>query len=682
MTEPLQVPRVLSGRYELVHLIARGGMAEVYRARDRQLDRPVALKILFPELSVDRSFVERFRREAQAAANLSHPNIVPVFDWGEDEGTYYIVMEFVDGRTLSSILRSAGELHPDRAAEIAADVAGALAYAHRHQVVHRDVKPGNILITNEGAVKVTDFGIARALNTEESLTQTGAVMGTATYFSPEQAEGIGVDARSDIYSLGVVLFEMVTGRPPFLGDTPVAVASKHVREHPPVPREINPTVPPDLEAIILKCLAKSPEYRYASGEDLRADLLRFREGRSVAATIPPMGMGTTRAMTSVGRTEALPQTWSDVLDYEEPPKSRTRVYVAILVLLLAALAVVLIFLGQSLGWWHLGSNSSAINLPDVYGKTVTQAEATLHADGLKTTVKKDSSSTASTTQVVRTDPPKGSSVKKGDTVVLFTGSKAPATSLTVPSNLIGQSVSAAESQLQSMGLASTVSYSSSCSQLNVVCNTSPTGGSPVSRGATVTLYTAQNTTTTVPVITVPDVTNDTPDQACNILGQRGYVCGTTSYQSSSTITQGYVIATSPAVGTQLASGNTVNLIVSNGPSTVSVPGVTGETYGDAKSAIRSAGLTPATDGSCTADGNTVSNQSPTAGNQAAPGATVTLSCSSSPTTTTTAPTTGVLAPNPTASGDGNGASNENGPVNSSPTNPGAAADASPGGSTR
>ena len=231
--EPTQTPRVLSGRYELSHLVARGGMAEVYRAHDRLLDRPVALKVLFPELSVDRAFVERFRREAQAAANLSHPNIVPVFDWGEDGGTYFIVMEFIDGRALSSILRTAGPMHPDRAAEIAADVAIALAYAHRHGVIHRDVKPGNVLITEDGTVKVTDFGIARAINTEESLTQTGAVMGTATYFSPEQAEGMGVDARSDIYSLGVVLFEMVTGRPPFMGDTPVAVASKHVRENPP-----------------------------------------------------------------------------------------------------------------------------------------------------------------------------------------------------------------------------------------------------------------------------------------------------------------------------------------------------------------------------------------------------------------------------------------------------------------
>ncbi len=299
-----QAPRVFSERYELNHLIARGGMAEVYRAHDRLLDRPVALKVLFPELSVDRSFVERFRREAQAAANLSHPNIVPVFDWGEDSGAYFIVMEFIDGRPLSSILKTAGPLSADRAADIGSHVAAALGYAHKHGVIHRDVKPGNVLITDEGQVKVTDFGIARAINTEESLTQTGAVMGTATYFSPEQAEGIGVDPRSDIYSLGVVLFEMVTGRAPFLGDTPVAVASKHVRDIPPVPREINASIPPTFEAIILKSMAKDPDHRYATAEELRADLLRFNEGRSVLAMNDPTAMqaalGATQVVGTVG----------------------------------------------------------------------------------------------------------------------------------------------------------------------------------------------------------------------------------------------------------------------------------------------------------------------------------------------------------------------------------------------
>src|SRR5579862_428882 len=418
--EPTQTARVLSGRYELGHLVARGGMAEVFRAHDRLLDRPVALKILFPELSVDRSFVERFRREAQAAANLSHPNIVPVFDWGEDAGTYFIVMEFVDGRALSSILRTAGPLHPDRAAEIAADVAGALAYAHRHGVIHRDVKPGNVLITDEGTVKVTDFGIARAVNTEESLTQTGAVMGTATYFSPEQAEGMGVDTRSDIYSLGVVLFEMVVGRPPFLGDTPVAVASKHVREHPPAPREINPGIPPDLEAIILKCMAKSPEHRYATGDELRVDLMRFREGRAVAAMLHPTGVnpsvGTTTTMAAVGATQALPAVGGPTGPVAmEPPASRTPVYVGILLILLAALAVVVVFLGNALGWWHLGGSSNTVTIPNLVGKDVTAAEATLRDDGLKARAQADPNSNQPNTKVIRTNPGAGTSLAKGKT---------------------------------------------------------------------------------------------------------------------------------------------------------------------------------------------------------------------------------------------------------------------------
>src|ERR1700691_1050860 len=242
--KPTKTPRVLSGRYELSHLVARGGMAEVYRARDQLLDRPVALKVLFPELSVDRSFVERFRREAQAAANLSHPNIVPVFDWGESDRTYFIVMEYVDREPLSSIIRTQAPIPPEQAASVASDIATALSYAHRHGVVHRDVKPGNVLITSDGQVKVTDFGIARATgNLDDQVTQTGLVMGTATYFSPEQAQGLDVDGRSDIYSLGVVLYEMLVGRPPFIGDTPVAIAYQHVQETPPRPRALNPEIP-------------------------------------------------------------------------------------------------------------------------------------------------------------------------------------------------------------------------------------------------------------------------------------------------------------------------------------------------------------------------------------------------------------------------------------------------------
>ena len=290
--------------------------------------------------------------------------------------------------------------------------------------------PGNVLITDEGTVKVTDFGIARAVNTEESLTQTGAVMGTATYFSPEQAEGMGVDSRSDIYSLGVVIFEMVTGRPPFLGDTPVAVASKHVREHPPAPREVNPGVPPDLEAIILKCMAKSPDHRYATGRrpaHRPAALSRGpRRGRQPRRPGPasggrdhPGGHGGRHPGVARGRAG------DDVDGTGEP--SRTRLYAAILAVLLVALAVVVIFLGNSVGWWHIGEKANtSFAMPNVTNQNVTVAEHALQHKGLKTTVASDKTATNTpNTQVLRTVPASGTTVKKGDRVILITGAQGP-----------------------------------------------------------------------------------------------------------------------------------------------------------------------------------------------------------------------------------------------------------------
>ena len=271
---------MFNGRYELLRRIARGGMADVYLARDASLDRQVAVKVLFPEFANDPSFVERFRREAKAAANLNHPNIVGIYDWGQEQGTYYIVMEYVVGRSMADVLRSTGPLSPDRAAEIASDVAEALSSAHSAGLVHRDVKLGNIIVSDEGQVKVADFGIATALarRTGDNLTHIGSVMGTATYFSPEQAQGKALDGRSDLYSLGVVLYEMIVGKPPFTADTSTAVAVKHVQERPLAPSLLGVSIAQSLEAIILKLLAKNPANRYPKAEDLRADLKRYLDG--------------------------------------------------------------------------------------------------------------------------------------------------------------------------------------------------------------------------------------------------------------------------------------------------------------------------------------------------------------------------------------------------------------------
>ncbi len=560
--DPSQTPRVFSERYELNHLIARGGMAEVYRAHDRLLDRPVALKVLFSELSVDRSFVERFRREAQAAANLSHPNIVPVFDWGEDTGTYFIVMEFIDGRPLSSILKTSGPLSPERTADVGAHVAAALGYAHKHGVIHRDVKPGNVLITDEGQVKVTDFGIARAINTEESLTQTGAVMGTATYFSPEQAEGMGVDARSDIYSLGVVLYEMVTGRPPFLGDTPVAVASKHVRDHPLAPRQLNPAIPPTFEAIILKAMAKDPAHRYATAEELRADLLRFNEGRTVLAmdeaTTLLAAAGATQvvgAVSGMDTTQAVAAT-STAPPEEESTSNRTRTYAIILAVLLVLLVVAGYFLARNLG--YLGGSAS-FNLRSVVGQPVAEATTELKSDGLVVKADQQVSSDAPGT-VISTDPEPGTLMKKGDTVTMQVAKATPVPKVTVPAGITNTTLANAESILRDAGLTSTVTSVQNNATKGTVLSASPSPGSSISRGSAVNLTVSSGPAN----VLVPSLAGLTETQAGVVVGDAGLNVGNISQQTSAQYGAGVVISSTPPAGTSVQPGSSVGIVVSTG----------------------------------------------------------------------------------------------------------------------
>ncbi|MEX2275030.1 MAG: Stk1 family PASTA domain-containing Ser/Thr kinase [Actinomycetota bacterium] len=336
---------VLNGRYSLEALIGEGGMAKVYRATDQQLDRTVAVKILKPEFASDDSFVDRFRREAQTAAKLNHPNLVGVYDTGDEGNIHYIVMEHIQGRTLADFFAGGGRLAPMKAVQLVEQVAGALSYAHQQGVVHRDIKPGNIMVTREGEVKVTDFGIARLITTQHTIAQTAAVLGTAAYLSPEQARGEVVDERSDIYSLGCVLYESLVGKALFEGDSPVAIAYKHVNEQPPPPSSLNADVNPDLDAVVMRALSKNPVNRYQTADDFRHDLEALRNGGQVSAT--PL-LGAAAATTQVIRPGA-PGPTTSVLPPEEEENNRRKWIIGIIVgvLLIGALIA---------GAWWLASS--------------------------------------------------------------------------------------------------------------------------------------------------------------------------------------------------------------------------------------------------------------------------------------------------------------------------------------
>ena len=566
MTTPTGQRR-LGDRYELGDVLGRGGMAEVHLGRDVRLGRSVAVKTLRTDLARDPTFQARFRREAQSAASLNHPAVVAVYDTGEDNvngvALPYIVMEYVDGSTLRELLQSGRKLLPERALEITAGICRALDYSHRQGIVHRDIKPANVMLTRGGEVKVMDFGIARAVaDTAATMTATSAVIGTAQYLSPEQARGERADARSDIYATGCLLYELLTGRPPFVGDSPVSVAYQHVREDPVPPSQLDPEIPPVCDAIVLKALAKNPENRYQTAGEMREDIDRALSGRPVMATpllaAGAMSGGTaTQRIAPVDSTSVMGPPTATTQRFPgappEPPRSRTWAWVLLVLGVLAVFALAL-WLGRS----FFGDNVQQVRVPQIVGQPEETARTLLtDADLVPGTPTQEASDTVAAGLIISSDPAPGEDADVGSTVNYVVSSGAEA--ISIPAEIVGRPEAEARQILQTAGLqaAPRSQQERSDQPAGTVIGSDPEPGTELARGSAVTLIVSQGE------VAVPNVQGLSQADAETQLTDAGFNVVVQTQPNSASA--GTVIAQDPGPNTQAQPGTNVTITVSSGP---------------------------------------------------------------------------------------------------------------------
>jgi serine/threonine-protein kinase len=657
-TTDTRINRIFDTRYVIKRKLGSGGMADVYLAEDQELGRRVALKLLDDRHASDEQFVERFRREAQSAAGLNHPSIVSIFDRGQAEGTYYIAMEYLDGRTLKELLIRNGPTPPAIAIDYARQILGALSFAHRNGIVHRDIKPHNIIVRPDGRLKVTDFGIARSGASQ--MTEAGSIVGTAQYLSPEQARGAPVDPRSDLYSLGIVLYEMLTGKVPFTGDTPVEIAMKHLSQVPDPPSTLRPDVPHDLDAVVMRALAKDPDQRYGSAEEMDADLARVARGVAVsretedAMTQVLAGAGVTASQTMVTKPRAvatppIPPAYRPLTpyDYEEPPARRS-----ILPWLLALLLIV----AAAAGAWFLYTkvqdqlnDSKAVAVPDVTRLEVNLAKIKIEQAGFTPQVQRLPSDTVPSGQVSAQNPAGGAKLIKTSTVTLIVSTGIA--QVAVP-GVVGLDVTSAVQALAQKGFNTKIRRIYSGQQQDTVTAQLPAPGDKVDKGSTVTI----NVSRGAKPVTIPDVTGEPYANAQSALIGLGFTVSRVEVASDQQ-PAGVVVSSNPPQGTAAAQGSRVTLTVSKGPTTTQVPDVTNLTPADATSLLQAAGFTVATitqpvtdpsqDGVVISQdprGNTTGQQGEvitlTIGQlQSTPGGSATTTATTSPVTTTQTTTT-------------------------------------------